>query len=164
MNIKVVFTEGHLEGISEMIIKSQNEKQEQFATMIGKSNENGDLEVEDFEIWDSKDLEQTQTTVTPISDKHWETIGFNMNAKNCDFIVTMHTHPEFYGTNPRGLDKYDVQTFKKWTKNFENFTGRICINGIVTERDGILLTYYNKDLDEFKKIEYEIIQSKKTRR
>lgn len=160
--MKVIFTEGQIDAISGMLAKQEKENLEQFATMIGKYASDDCLVVESFELWDNSKLNQTQTTVQPNSDAMWDAIAFNMESQNCDFIITLHTHPEFYGTNPSGvIDESDTQAFKHWTQNFENFGERICLNGIVTRRDGLLLTYYNKDTEKFVDVDYEMEHSKK---
>ena len=150
----VEFTEGHIDFINDMLAKQDMEHKEQFATLMGRF-EDGRLIVDDCELWSSKDLNQTEVSVTPISDSHWDKIGFNMNAKNCDFIITLHTHPEWFGTNRTGLDLSDQTAFKHWTRNFEDF-GKICINGIVTRSDSILLTYYSREDDKFVDVSYEM--------
>lgn len=160
--MKVIFTEGHIDAISDMLAKQEEEQLEQFATMIGKYDNNDCLVVESFELWDNSKLNQTQTTVEPNSDTLWDAIAFNMESQNCDFIITLHTHPESYGTNPSGvIDENDTQAFKHWTQNFEDFGGRICLNGIVTRRDGLLLTYYNKIIKRFVDVDYEMVPIKK---
>lgn len=159
--MKVIFTEGHIDAIKDMLAKQEAEQLEQFATMIGKCDSNDCLVVESFELWDNSKLNQTETTVQPNSDAMWDTIAFNMDSQNCDFIITLHTHPEYYGTNPSDeIDESDTQAFKHWTQNFDDFGGRICLNGIVTRRDGLLLTYYNKVTKRFLDIDYEMITSR----
>ena len=160
--MKVIFDESDIQFIVAMLEKQEQEHLEQFATIIGRYTNDG-LLTEHFEIWDNSSLEQTRTTVTPSSDKMWFAIGENMKMKNADFLITLHTHPEEYGTNPTGqLDSYDAKTFKNWTQKFDDFGNRICINGIVTGRDGLMLTYYNKEKDNFKIIPYEVVQNKHT--
>ena len=91
--MKVIFTEGHIDAIKDMLAKQEAEQLEQFATMIGKCDSNDCLVVESFELWDNSKLNQTETTVQPNSDAMWDTIAFNMDSQNCDFIITLHTHP-----------------------------------------------------------------------
>lgn len=160
--MKVIFTEGHIDAIRSMLAKQEAEQLEQFATMIGKFDSNDSLVVESFELWDNSKLIQTETTVQSNSDAMWDTIAFNMESQKCDFIITLHTHPEYYGTNPNDvIDESDTQAFKHWTQNFDDFGGRICLNGIVTKRDGLLLTYYNKATERFLDVDYEMVPSKK---
>lgn len=160
--MKVIFDEKDIQLIVDMLVKQEQEHLEQFATIMGKYTNDG-LVTEHFEIWDNSLLEQTRTTVTPASQKMWNAIGENMKMKNADFLITLHTHPEEYGTNPTGrLDSSDTKAFKDWTQNFDDFSNRICINGIVTGKDGLLLTYYNKEKDNFITIPYEVVQNKHT--
>lgn len=158
-DIYVIFNNGHFELMADMVIKGKEEKKEQFATAMGKIDESGNLKVEDFDIWDSSLLSQSETTVSPKSQKKWDSIAFNIKSKNTDFIITLHTHPEWYGTNPYGLDETDKKTFKSWTKmfnDFDNNSGVICINGIVADNGGLLLTVYDEKTNRFIPIKYKI--------
>ena len=96
-DIYVIFNNGHFELMADMVIKGKEEKKEQFATAMGKIDESGNLKVEDFGIWDNSLLSQSETTVSPKSQKKWDSIAFNIKSKNTDFIITLHTHPEWYG-------------------------------------------------------------------
>ena len=158
--MKVIFEEKFINAMLDMLEKQEREHLEQFATMTGNMTDEG-LTVENFELWDNSLLEQTETTVTPSSDTMWDSIGENMNAKQEDFIITLHTHPENYGTNPTGkLDSSDTKAFKDWTKNFNDFGHRICINGIITGKNGLLLTYYVPENDKFNVVEYQVVPNK----
>jgi|GEM_PF-6945896 len=148
MNIKI--NESQFDLVVDMIQNQSTNNKEQFATLIGKIDNDSNLDVESFEIWPEHLLEQTETSVEP-KENSWNWVLYNMASQNCDFVVTLHTHPEWFGSEV--LDETDAETFKQWSNFFEEkMNNVICINGIVAQNGGLMFVIYDKNTNEFKKV------------
>lgn len=153
MNIKM--NEAQFDLVVEMILRQQEERKEQFATLIGKIDSDMNLDVDMFDIWSEDMLNQTETSVEPKEEKNWDWVLYNIKQKNCDFIITLHTHPEWFGSQI--LDATDSQTFKEWSNFFqEQMNEVICINGIAAENGGLMFIIYDKKTDKFTRVDYQV--------
>ena len=149
--------------LNDLITKQSEEHLEQFATMLcstQKKDDNSECLIADsLEQWVSDNLEQTETSVEPIS---WEWLLFNINQKNkakdyrISTVVSVHTHPEWYGVK-QPLDAFDRDTFINWTRAFRN-SGIDMINGIIAN-DGMKFYRWNEITQSFNNV---ILQVEKT--
>ena len=138
-------------------IETKKERKEQFATILCRTaiDDYGFeyLIADDFQIWPSENLEQSEVFVSP---KSWDWVTSNILTKNkaddyhISTVVSLHTHPEWFGTD-RNLDADDTETFKIWTQAFRN-AGIDMINGIVSSNGGLKLYRYNSETDTFDNI------------
>ncbi len=152
MNIKI--NESQFDLVLDMIQNQSTSKKEQFATLIGKIDNDSNLDVESFEIWPDHLLEQTETSVEP-KENSWNWVLYNMVSQNCDFVVTLHTHPEWFGSQI--LDETDAETFKQWSNFFEEkMNNVICINGIAAQNGGLMFVIYDKNTNRFEKVGCQI--------
>lgn len=148
---------GQFDLITDMVIKQNKEKKEQFATILCKTIIDDDgfecLIAEDFQQWPEENLEQTEVSVSP---KSFDWVNSNILNKNraTDYhistIVSLHTHPEWFGSD-RSLDADDTETFKIWTQAYRN-AGIDMINGIVSSNGSLKLYRYNSDTDCFENV------------
>ena len=143
--------------------KQKNEKKEQFATGYGKIKK-GNLVLDTFEEWPDElfDL-RTETSIT-IKDGAWDWVITNMENKEADFIITLHTHPEWYGTN-QPLDNDDYTTFKDWDEYFKNNYLRdniININGIYSNNGGLKFYLYDEKSKDFMNVDFDVNENNYT--
>ena len=155
MNDKILnINDAQFDCITDMVLKQNKLKKEQFATMLCKTvvDEHG-FEVivaDSFDEWPSENLEQTEVSVEP---KSWDWLNYNLLEKNKSFdyhistVVSLHTHPDWFGTE-RELDSDDTHTFKIWTQAYRD-AGIDMINGIVSSNGYLKLYRYNADTDSF---------------
>ncbi len=163
---KVIFNDSMLDIIFSMTDKQVSEKKEQFATGYGRIN-SGELVIESFEEWPDYLFNSRTESFIDIGKNSWKWVLQNMADKDADFVLTLHTHPEEYGTN-HPLDEYDFETFKAWDKFFQDdfneyvnesgghYKNIININGIMAKNGGLKLYIYDEKENRFTNVDYDI--------
>ena len=154
---KVIFNEAITDVFFRMTEKQEKEKKEQFGTGYGRIV-NGQFVLDCFEEWPEYLFDSRSEGSIVIKDKAWDWVFFNMEMKQADFIFTLHTHPEWYGSN-RPLDANDTETFKQWSEYFRKDYKRddiININGIMALNGGLHLHGYDNTSDRFFEVGYEV--------
>lgn len=164
--MRVIFNQSMYNVIIEMGKRQETEKQEQFGTGYGqiRLDENGEevLYLDTFESWPREILGASASDSIEISQEAWGWVLENMYSKDANFLVTIHTHPEWYGTD-RNLNTTDRETFESWSNFFSSqykIPDLININGIYSPNGGLRLYIFDKKTREFKYVDGVVSEKK----
>lgn len=145
---KVYFNQSTIDVILDMIYRQESEGKEQFATGFGKIR-NGQFVLDCFQDWPDYLFEDRTAGSIITKENAWDWVLKNIDTKDADFVLTMHTHPSWYGVN-RPLNQYDEDTFRTWSELFRTRLGNvICINAIVSHGQKMKLYFYNHEKNSF---------------